>query len=83
MERTPVTDQACYDLGYDNPSKPFRDYEWRHVVLVNAYHAGQMDRQNHAPRNRAYDRDEYDPVTGERNSPGASSTLITSAWENP
>lgn len=66
--KMPSTEQGCYNLGYDNPSKSSRDFAWQHLVDVNAYHCGQMDRQNHAPRNRNYRREEYDPVTRERKS---------------
>ncbi len=64
-----MTEQDIYDLGYDNPAKPARLIPWRHLVEVNAYHCGQMDRQNQQPRNRAYRREDYDPVTGDRNTP--------------
>lgn len=66
MQPAPESDQACYDLGYDNPSVPARIYRWKHVVLTNAYYCGQMDRQNQQPRNRKYDRVHYDPETHER-----------------
>ncbi len=61
-----LTEQACYDLGYDNPTVLYREYTWKHVVQLNAYHAGQADRQNQQPRNRTYERSQYDAVTGER-----------------
>lgn len=64
--RAPHNLQACYDLGYANPSRPSRELEWPHLTNVNAYAAGQADAQNQAPRNSAYDRDQYDPETFER-----------------
>lgn len=65
-ERPPVGEQACYDLGYENPAKHHRHFRWHHVVELNAYHCGQMDRQNQQPRNHSYARADYDPITGER-----------------
>ena len=70
--QTPTTEQGCYDLGYDNPATPSRQFAWQHLVDVNAYRCGQMDRQNQQPRNRDYRREDYDPVTGERNPPAIS-----------
>ncbi len=61
-----MTEQACYELGYNSPAVHHREYTWKHVVQLNAYHAGQMDRQNQQPRNRNYDRSHYDAVSGER-----------------
>lgn len=69
MERAPTTEQGCYDLGYENPARPSRDFAWQHLVDVNAYRCGQLDRQNHAPRNPNYRREDYDPETFERNAP--------------
>lgn len=40
-----------------------------HLVDVNAFRCGQLDRQNHAPRNYNYRREDYDPETFERNPP--------------
>lgn len=73
-EPTPTTEQGCYDIGYSNPAKSHRGFKWTHVIDLNAYHCGQMDRQNHAPHNADYRRDDYDPVTGERNTPAISSS---------
>lgn len=66
MEKAPTNLQACYDLGYANPAKVSREYEWAHLVFVNAYAAGQADYQNQAPRNPTYDAGQYDPDTFER-----------------
>ncbi len=66
MQKAPTGLQQCYDLGYSNPAKPSREYEWVHLTCVNAYAAGQADYQNQAPRNPAYDRDQYDPDSFER-----------------
>lgn len=66
-EKPPVGEQSIYNLGYDNPAKSHKHYRWNHVVELNAYHCGQMDRQNQQPRNGGYRREDYDPVTGERN----------------
>ena len=62
----PFNEQACYELGYANPSLPSRMIEWKHIVLVIAYGCGQADRQNQAPRNQEYRWDQYDPDTLER-----------------
>lgn len=62
----PFNDQACYELGYANPSLPSRVIEWKHIVLTNAYICGQADRQNQAPRNQEYRWDQYDHGTFER-----------------
>lgn len=67
-----MTEQDAYNRGYDNPAKSSRDYAWQHVVDVNAFNCGKMDRQNQQPRNSEYCRDAYDPVTGERNLPQAT-----------
>jgi hypothetical protein len=89
-EKTPTTEQGCYDLGYSNPARSHKDFKWVHVVDLNAYHCGQMDRQNHAPRNSDYRREEYDPVTGERNpapiiysqnDENSASNLVTGAGQ--
>jgi len=68
-EKPPNTEQGCYDLGYDNPAKSSKDFSWGHLVDVNAYRCGQLDRQNLQPRNPKYDRQDYDPDTFERNPP--------------
>jgi hypothetical protein len=73
-EPTPKTEQGCYDLGYNNPAKSHQNFRWPHVVDLNAYHCGQVDRQNHAPRNHDYRRDDYDPVTGEAAKAPAQNT---------
>lgn len=65
-ERPPVGEQSIYNLGYDNPAKLHKHFAWHHVTELNAYHCGQMDRQNQQPRNSEYRREDYDPVTGDR-----------------
>ena len=54
------SDQEAYDLGYSNPSVPFKNFEFRHVVVLNAFCCGQMDAQNNAPKNENYRREDYD-----------------------
>jgi hypothetical protein len=65
MEKAPKTEQECYDLGYSNPARSPREFSWQHLTDVNAYRCGQLDRQNYAPRNQSYRREEYDPETFE------------------
>jgi hypothetical protein len=55
---SPKTEQGCYDLGYENPERSSRDFKWMHLVDVNAFRCGQLDRQNHAPRNPDYKRED-------------------------
>ena len=59
--RSPKTEQGCYDLGYESPKISSRDFEWMHLVDVNAFRCGQLDRQNHAPRNHNYKREDMTP----------------------
>lgn len=69
-ERTPLKApnglQACYELGYANPSRPSQEFKWLHVTNVNAFTSGQADYQNQAPLNPVYDWDQYDDATFER-----------------
>jgi hypothetical protein len=67
-----MNEQSAYDLGYDRPSLPSRSMQWHHVVDLNAFRCGQMDRQNNAPRNTNYERGDYDPITGERHAPAVT-----------
>lgn len=64
--RAPSNAQSCYDIGYANPAKSSRDFQWDHLVFVNSYRCGQIDRQNQAPRNWEYRSEDYDPETFER-----------------
>lgn len=66
MDKAPNDEQACYDLGWHNPSALARNFQWMHLTLVNAFTCGQTDRQNQAPRNQQYSREQYDPDTFER-----------------
>ena len=65
----PENEQACYELGYQNPSTLSRAWQWRHLAFVNAFVCGQADRQNQAPMNPAYSYEGYDPETFERKPP--------------
>lgn len=60
------SDQVAYDLGYDNPSTPWRNFDFAHAVLVQAFLCGQADYQNTCPRNSNFDRSQYDFQTCER-----------------
>jgi hypothetical protein len=66
MPRTIHNEQEAYDLGYANPGIETRQFTWGHLVAINAFRCGQLDYQNHAPRNTAYKLDDYDPYTFER-----------------
>lgn len=68
-ERGPSNEQDAYNLGYDNPSTPSREWDWRHVIFVNAYYCGQLDAQNHQPRNKNYRHADYHADTFERKAP--------------
>ena len=80
-ERKVGTEQDAYNIGYDNPAKSSRDFEWRHLVDVNAYRCGQLDRQNLAPRNSDYRREDYDPETFERNPPKITTIAPSAALD--
>lgn len=66
MKKTPIREDDCYYLGYENPAAPLREFEWLHLTNLNAFVCGQADYQNQAPRNLNYSRDDYDPDTFER-----------------
>ncbi len=65
-EKAPTNEQGCYGLGYDNPSRSFREWEFSHLADLMAFYCGQSDYQNQAPPNPAYDRHQYDEGTYER-----------------
>lgn len=62
------SDQCAYDLGYSNPALARPRVQFMHQVVCNAYRCGQLDAQNHAPRNSAYRREDYDEAF-ERRAP--------------
>jgi len=62
----PTSEQACYELGYANPSLPSHQIKWDHLVFVNAYTCGQSDHHNRATLNPKYSPDQYNPATFER-----------------
>jgi hypothetical protein len=76
-----MTEQDAYDFGYDNPSMPPRTQKWDHTVFVNAFVCGQADAQNHAPRNRQYQREQYDPETFERRNRRVDLEAMTELWK--
>lgn len=60
-------EQTAYDLGYDNPALSYKgNFVVPHMVVVNAYHCGQSDAQNHAPRASVFRAEDYDLPTCER-----------------
>lgn len=65
--KTPESLQDCYTLGYENPTIPARQHDWKHLVFINAYATGQADYQNQQPYNPSYNADKYDGQTLERN----------------
>lgn len=62
------SDQQAYDAGYDEAGR-FPRKKWPHLTFANAYACGASDRQNQAPKNRAYRPHDYDRDTFERLPP--------------
>lgn len=61
--------QEAYDLGYHNPEKLPREFDFGGLIFINAFASGQSDAQNHNPRNPEYDRADYDQETFQRLPP--------------
>lgn len=80
VEKAPTTEQGCYGLGYDHPSRSSREWEFSHLVDLMAFYCGQNDYQNQAPPNPAYDRNQYDPATYERRSNDVGMAVLALAF---
>lgn len=59
--------QTAYSLGYSNPALLYRGaFAAPHVSVANAYHCGQSDAQNQAPKASVYREENYDYPSCER-----------------